>query len=195
MRFKKPESSRPGEVRIRQQHRMARSRAGRGDGPGIRSPGSPAFRGGDDGLLPADKGEVNHALQVGEDVGGMNRQHDQAVGVDFVFVLGSVVVDSLRKGIEVASKRGGLALVPVPRALGDAHGSQPAIRFQMFFSPVLGGARPSLAVEAQQQVPVGAGLRPPEGVEEILFVAREDVRDAVTVPEDFGVGRACTRAA
>ena len=64
----------------------------------------------------------------------------------------------------------------------------------MFLPPVLRGPSARFAVQPQKEIPMSASLGSPEGIEQFFFAARENVRDAVAVPEDFGARRLCVRA-
>ena len=125
---------------------------------------------------------------MADDVDARDGQHDAILGGDGVGMRLGVVVDAAREGIQVRAEGRVLRVVPGLGALGDAVQLHPAVEREMVGTPVFGGAAARFAVEPQQQVGLRLSLRPAVGVEHRLAVRGEDVRDAVAVPEDFGLG-------
>ena len=131
---------------------------------------------------------MNGAQRMPDDIDARHRQHARVLGANRCGVLRGKLVDAARKLVEVLAELRILRVVPGSRALGHAVELHPSIELEVgIAAPVL--CRPSarFAVEAQQQVCVIAHLRPAVCVEQRLAVGRVDVRNAVPIPENFGV--------
>ena len=109
-----------------------------------------------------------------------------AVGAHLALVFGRPGVQALTK----ASMSGANSLLcPAAHCLGrrrHAVGPHPAVGIEILLAVELGAAAARLRVEAEQQLGVGLHLRVAVGVEQARMIGREDVRDAVAVPQDLG---------
>ena len=132
---------------------------------------------------------VMHGAQpMPDDIAARPRQHARVLGANRSGVLRGKFVDAARKLVEVLAELRILRVVPDSRARGHAVQLHPPIELEVgVAAPVL--CRPSarFAVEAQQKVCVITHLRPAVCVEQRLAVGRIDVRNAVPIPENFGV--------
>ena len=137
------------------------------------------------GLTAGDKGEVDDALQVGQHILRLDRQHHLPHGIQPLRVSAGIGVDSGGEGLEAGAHEGSLGPVPGAGALRDPHGPHVLVAPEIAGSPVLGRPAPGLAVQLQQQVAVAGRLRPAEGVEQLLGAGGEDVRHTPGVPQDL----------
>ena len=178
----------PLQMRVTHQHRVAAGGARRRDGPFVGAVNV------DRGALHAlvDAGSVHepvivdHAQTMGQDVFHPQRKsrlRRRAEGVGMLFTPRVEPGDERR---EQRRKLGGLLGGPLFGPGGDAVEADPAVGVEVLFAVEFGPAAAGLGVEPQEQFGMRFHLGVAVGVEEARMVWREDMGDAVAVPEDFG---------
>ena len=100
-------------------------------------------------------------------------------------MLGGPRVQAGRKRANQRPELRRLLRSPRRRLLRNAVGAHPAIARQVGIAVELGAAAARLRVEAHEQLGMRFHLRVPVRVEEARVIGREDVRDAVAVPENL----------
>ena len=178
----------PRQMRVAQEHGVTRRRLGRRDRPAVRSvrfhvlaPGL-----GVDAVLAGQPVVMDDAQPMGVDVLNRQRQHALRGRAEQGRVLGGPRVQAGRKCANQPAELRRLLRGPQLCLLRDAVGAHPAIARDRAIAVELGTASARLGVETHEQLRVPFHLRVSVRVKKARVVGREDVRDAVLVPQDFG---------
>ncbi len=161
---------RPAEVWVGEQHRVPAGRPRGADGPGIGTGFVDQESRPLDRTWVGDEGKVDDTLSVCDHVDRGDRQDDPSIRGQQISVLLGIGVHAVSEGVQVKSELRALRRDPLFGATGDAHGLDPAIRFEVILPPVLGCATACLTVELQNQVSVTVHLSPAERSEKLGFV-------------------------
>src|SRR5687767_1560242 len=95
-------------------------------------------------------------------------------------------VQSGGEGADQRAEFSALLRLPLPGLLRNTGGAHPAIATQIFIAVELGAAATCLGIQPHEQLGVALHLREAICVKQAWMIGREDVRDAVSVPENFG---------
>ena len=132
---------------------------------------------------------MHGAHRVSDHIDARNRQDDAIFGTDRVWMRLRKVVDARGECVEIFPERWILRVVPRFRALGNAVELHPAIELEIGRSPVFGRPPARFTVEPQEQIGLVLHLRPAVRVKHRCAIRREDVGNAVAIPEYFRVAR------